>query len=127
MHIPQLDGGSIGEISRPLPMESEAGWYVGSVYWDSTCKSWLPNARSTHYVESRRDAQKLMSYEAVGLEDLSREHGYEAGELADAYRMLDELLECHEFAMRWLDAAAYRAGEDLIEEVDATIGEAGLR
>lgn len=130
MHIPQLniEDPSFNQISRPLPMESNAGWYLGSVYWSEAMKHWAPNNRVSHYMQSRSDVVQYMDYEALGidLEDLAAEHEASLEEFAEAYRTLDgQGMENHEAMLELLDYLAYRSS-DLISEVDCHVAESGI-
>ena len=61
MYWPQPDGNyEHGEVyPHAVAMQSNAGWYAGSIYWDEQMQGWYPHDRHTMYVSTEEEAQKL--------------------------------------------------------------------
>lgn len=51
------------QVSEPIVMKSNAGFYVGRAYYDEELGgAWLPYSRETDYFKHREDAEKYLAY-----------------------------------------------------------------
>ena len=49
-------------VSELKVMESAAGFYIGTEYFDEEMQAWFPNERSTPYMLTRGEAESMMEY-----------------------------------------------------------------
>jgi Uri superfamily endonuclease len=50
------------EISDHQVLQSNVGYYVGTLYFDSEMNEWFPDLRISHYFKSKKEAQKHLDY-----------------------------------------------------------------
>ena len=51
------------QVSEPIVMKSNAGYYVGRAYFDEEIGgAWFPHSRETDYFRSLEEAQKYLDY-----------------------------------------------------------------
>ena len=50
------------EVSKHQVLESNAGYYVGTLYFDSEIGGWLPNSRVSDYFKTKTEAEIHLDY-----------------------------------------------------------------
>jgi hypothetical protein len=59
---------SAEEVSELKVMESAAGFYIGTEYFDEEMQNWFPNERATPYMLTRGEAESMLEYWTKGSE-----------------------------------------------------------
>lgn len=49
-----------GEICLPKVCKSNAGYYIGTEYWDAEVGAWLPNERLSSYYPTKEKAEEML-------------------------------------------------------------------
>ncbi len=50
------------EISKHQVLQSNAGYYVGTLYFDSEMNGWFPNSRVSDYFKTKTEAEIHLDY-----------------------------------------------------------------
>lgn len=57
-----IDTDNRDEISDHQVLQSNAGYYVGTLYFDSEMNGWFPNSRVSDYYKSKMEAKSYLHY-----------------------------------------------------------------
>ena len=53
--VPNMENG-IDQLGQIEVLSSAAGWYIGTMYFDSDCQAWLPYERLSGYYPNAESA-----------------------------------------------------------------------
>ena len=57
-----IDADNRDAISDHQVLQSNAGYYVGTLYFDSEMDGWFPNSRISDYFKTKIEAEKHLDY-----------------------------------------------------------------
>ena len=49
-----------GDVSESQVLQSAAGFYIGTTYYDEFMKGWFPNSRDSMYFNTRAEAERFL-------------------------------------------------------------------